>query len=86
MGEKVSQGSINLQPSRACLAGLDSCKSTLMTDDISRSAKLATSVATQFTAEYCMQWKTYFPDQELGRPFPTFDGRCVAYPKRKILR
>lgn len=55
-----------------------------------RSAKLSTSVATMFTAEYCMQWKTFFPDDEeemkLERPFPTFDGRCVCYPKKRILR
>ncbi|KAK3672788.1 tRNA-His guanylyltransferase [Recurvomyces mirabilis] len=51
-----------------------------------RAAKLATSVATAFTAEYCMQWSTFFPDLPLERPWPTFDGRCVCYPKRKILR
>lgn len=51
-----------------------------------RASKLATSVSTAFTAEYCMQWANFFPDQPLERPFPTFDGRCVAYPKRKILR
>lgn len=51
-----------------------------------RAAKLATTIATTFTAEYCMQWSVYFPDQPLTRPFPTFDGRCVCYPKRKILR
>lgn len=51
-----------------------------------RSAKLATSIATAFTAEYCMQWSSFFPDQPLVRPFPTFDGRCVCYPKRRVLR
>ena len=51
-----------------------------------RASKLATTVATTFTAEYCMQWSTFFPDQPLTRPYPTFDGRCVCYPKRKILR
>lgn len=51
-----------------------------------RAAKLATSVATLFTAEYCLQWSTFFPDKVLQRPFPTFDGRCVAYPKRQILQ
>lgn len=51
-----------------------------------RAAKLATSVATMFTAEYCMQWPAFFPDKPLSRPYPTFDGRCVCYPKRKILR
>ncbi|KAK3052851.1 tRNA-His guanylyltransferase [Extremus antarcticus] len=51
-----------------------------------RAAKLATTVATTFTAEYCLQWRSFFPDEELTRPYPTFDGRCVAYPKRKILK
>lgn len=51
-----------------------------------RAAKLATTVATTFTAEYCMLWPTYFPDMPLTRPWPTFDGRCVCYPKKKILR
>ncbi|KAF2170225.1 hypothetical protein M409DRAFT_64557 [Zasmidium cellare ATCC 36951] len=51
-----------------------------------RAVKLATSVATQFTAEYCMLWPKYMQGVELERPWPTFDGRCVCYPKRKILR
>ncbi|WPH04850.1 tRNAHis guanylyltransferase [Acrodontium crateriforme] len=51
-----------------------------------RNSKLATSVATLFTAEYCLQWKDFFPGTELERPFPTFDGRCVCYPKQAILR
>jgi len=53
-----------------------------------RSSKLATSIATAFTAEYCMQWSNFFPDpqQALVRPYPTFDGRGVCYPKREILR
>lgn len=51
-----------------------------------RAAKLATSISTAFSVEYCMQWDKYFPGQPLDRPFPTFDGRCVLYPKKKILR
>lgn len=61
-----------------------------------RSAKLATSVASLFTAEYVMQWNDpkFFGGNaeegkekvELTRPFPSFDGRCVCYPKKKILR
>ena len=51
-----------------------------------RASKLATSIATAFTAEYCMQRPSFFPDQGLTRPYPTFDGRCICYPKRKILR
>ena len=51
-----------------------------------RAAKLATSISTAFSVEYCMQWNKHFPGQALERPFPTFDGRCVLYPKKRILR
>ncbi|KAF2716273.1 putative tRNAHis guanylyltransferase Thg1 [Polychaeton citri CBS 116435] len=51
-----------------------------------RASKLATSIATAFTAEYCMRWSTHFPDKPLTSPWPTFDGRCVCYPTREILR
>lgn len=51
-----------------------------------RAAKLATSISTAFSVEYCMQWGKFFEGQELERPFPTFDGRCVLYPKKSILR
>ncbi|KXT01912.1 hypothetical protein AC578_2539 [Pseudocercospora eumusae] len=51
-----------------------------------RRAKLETSVATQFTAEYCMLWPEHFGEVKLERPWPTFDARAVAYPKRRILR
>lgn len=52
-----------------------------------RSAKLATSVSSMFTAEYCMLWSKFMGEGvELERPWPSFDGRCVLYPKRKILR
>ena len=59
-------------------------ENTNLFDD--RAAKLATTIATTFTAEYCMLWSQYFPDTPLTRPFPTFDARCVCYPKRRILR
>ncbi|KAK4626417.1 tRNA(His) guanylyltransferase [Fulvia fulva] len=64
-----------------------------------RREKLATSVSTMFTAEYCMLWPNFMVREEgdsrfvekgrvigLERPWPTFDGRCVAYPKKRILR
>jgi tRNA(His) guanylyltransferase len=51
-----------------------------------RASKLATTVAAMFTAEYCMHWPLFFPDKPLTKPYPSFDGRCVCYPKRKILR
>jgi len=49
-------------------------------------SKLATTIATTFTVEYAMQWPLFFPDQPLSRPYPTFDGRTVLYPKLRILR
>jgi tRNA(His) guanylyltransferase len=51
-----------------------------------RAVKLASTVATAFTAEYCLQWPTFFPEQPLSRPFPSFDARSVPYPKRRVLR
>ena len=51
-----------------------------------RASKLATTVAAMFTAEYCLQWPMFFGEKPLTRPYPTFDGRCVCYPTRKILR
>jgi tRNA(His) guanylyltransferase len=59
-------------------------KSTTMFDR--RASKLSTTVATMFTAEYCMQWPLLFPDRKLERPYPTFDGRCICYPEERILR
>lgn len=53
---------------------------------ILEASKLATTISTTFSVEYAMQWSTFFPDQALTRPYPTFDGRCVLYPKVKILR
>ena len=49
-------------------------------------SKLSTSIATTFSVEYAMQWASFFPDQPLTRPYPTFDGRAVLYPKVKTLR
>ncbi|EMF14077.1 tRNA guanylyltransferase [Sphaerulina musiva SO2202] len=56
-----------------------------------RSAKLSSSVATMFTAEFCMGWVDAMGvevggDGKLERPWPTFDGRCICYPKKKIIR
>ncbi|GAB7355155.1 hypothetical protein MBLNU459_g5725t2 [Dothideomycetes sp. NU459] len=36
--------------------------------------------------EYAMQWAAFFPSQPLTRPYPTFDGRTVLYPKARTLR
>lgn len=51
-----------------------------------RSSKVVSTVVSLFTAEYCMLWPRYMEGLELERPWPTFDGRAVAYPKIKILR
>ena len=51
-----------------------------------RAMKLVSTVVSTFTAEYCMLWTQHFPDTKLERPWPTFDGRCVAYPRARILR
>jgi len=51
-----------------------------------RARKLATTISTTFSVEYAMQWSSFFPDEPLTRPYPTFDGRCVLYPKRRNLR
>lgn len=51
-----------------------------------RAMKLVSTMVSTFTAEYCMQWPQYFQDMKLERPWPSFDGRCVAYPKARILR
>lgn len=48
--------------------------------------KLATTISTTFSVEYAMQWASFFPDEPLTRPYPTFDGRCVLYPKRRNVR
>lgn len=49
-------------------------------------SKLATTIATTFSVEYALQWPQFFPGQPLTRPFPTFDGRTVLYPKLRNLR
>ena len=53
-----------------------------------RAMKLVTTVVSTFTAAYCMLWPTYFSDVDLTEPWPSFDGRCVAYPypNVKLLR
>lgn len=52
-----------------------------------RAMKLVSTVVSTFTAEYVMQWPRFFGEEVvLERPWPSFDGRAVAYPKTKILR
>ncbi|KAI1280399.1 putative tRNA(His) guanylyltransferase [Halotydeus destructor] len=55
-----------------------------------RSNKVVSLVASAFTAAYVFHWSKFFqasgdtPSQPLLYP-PTFDGRCVLYPKREVL-
>lgn len=51
-----------------------------------RGVKLVSTVVSQFTAEYAMLWPRFMAGVALERPYPTFDGRWVAYPKRRVLR
>ena len=50
-----------------------------------RSDKIATTIASCFTAGYVMFFKEFFPGEEL-QELPMFDGRCVLYPTNEILR
>jgi len=58
-----------------------------------RSAKLVTTVVSQFTAAYVALWPTAFPGEGGANPtpldltmLPTFDGRAVCYPDWNNLR
>ncbi|KAL4806507.1 Thg1 C terminal domain-containing protein [Aspergillus unguis] len=52
-----------------------------------REAKLVTTIVSTFTAHYIHQWGNYFTDTPLKPPYlPSFDGRAVIYPNKKVLR
>jgi len=44
-----------------------------------RTSKINTSIVSQFTAAYVMNWSKFFPSTSL-KSIPTFDGRLVCYP------
>lgn len=50
------------------------------------SSKLVSTIVSTFTANYVYSWPTYFPDDPLTYPLPTFDGRAVVYPSVQNLR
>ncbi|KAL3958873.1 hypothetical protein ACCO45_007035 [Purpureocillium lilacinum] len=49
-------------------------------------SKLVSTIVSTFTANYVYSWPTYFPDDPLTYPLPTFDGRAVVYPSVQNLR
>ncbi|GJN79431.1 tRNA-His guanylyltransferase [Purpureocillium lilacinum] len=51
-----------------------------------RASKLVSTIVSTFTANYVYSWPTYFPDDPLTYPLPTFDGRAVVYPSVQNLR
>ncbi|KAI0178769.1 Thg1 C terminal domain-containing protein [Hypoxylon sp. FL1284] len=51
-----------------------------------RSSKIVSTIVSTFTAYYVHLWPTYFQDQPLSAPFPSFDGRAVCYPSVQNLR
>ncbi|KAI8821842.1 tRNAHis guanylyltransferase-domain-containing protein [Fimicolochytrium jonesii] len=50
-----------------------------------REAKIVSTVASLFTAEYMFRWNDCFPDTKMAYP-PSFDARAVCYPTDKNLR
>ncbi|KAF5024173.1 hypothetical protein F66182_3762 [Fusarium sp. NRRL 66182] len=51
-----------------------------------RASKLVSTVVSTFTANYVYSWSTYFPNNPLSPPLPSFDGRAVCYPSVQNLR
>lgn len=51
-----------------------------------RAAKLVSTVVSIFSTAYALFWPQHFPDTPLTPPFPSFDGRAVAYPSLKNMR
>ncbi|KAI9870958.1 MAG: tRNA-His guanylyltransferase [Pleopsidium flavum] len=49
-------------------------------------SKIVTTIVSTFTAYYIHKWSSFFPDQPLSPPLPTFDGRAVQYPSVQNLR
>ncbi|EPE35138.1 tRNA(His) guanylyltransferase [Glarea lozoyensis ATCC 20868] len=51
-----------------------------------RESKIVSTVVSTFTAHYIYHWNTFFPEQPLTLPLPSFDGRAVLYPTIQNLR
>ncbi|CAG7824274.1 unnamed protein product, partial [Allacma fusca] len=50
-----------------------------------RSAKIVTTVVSQFSSAFAYYWREFFPETELRYP-PSFDCRMVLYPTDQNLR
>ncbi|KAJ1512016.1 tRNA-histidine guanylyltransferase 1-like [Coelomomyces lativittatus] len=50
-----------------------------------RPYKLASTLASLFTAHYILAWHKYFPNTPLHHP-PSFDARAITYPSKDIVR
>ncbi|KAH0565802.1 DNA-directed RNA polymerase II subunit rpb1 [Trichoglossum hirsutum] len=51
-----------------------------------RASKLVTTVVSTFTSYYVHLWPSFFPENPLSPPLPSFDGRAVQYPSTQNLR
>lgn len=51
-----------------------------------RESKLVSTVVSVFSTAYALFWPQCFPGVSLTPPYPSFDGRAVAYPTLKNLR
>jgi len=49
-------------------------------------SKIVTTISSTFTAYYVHLWNTFFSEQPLTAPLPSFDGRAVMYPTVQNLR
>ena len=50
------------------------------------ASKLTTHIVSTFSVYYATQWPSYFPDQPLTPPMPSFDGRAILYPDVQTIR
>ncbi|KAI9820130.1 MAG: tRNA-His guanylyltransferase [Thelocarpon impressellum] len=51
-----------------------------------RESKLVSTVVSSFTAYYVHLWASFFPENPLSPPLPSFDGRAVLFPSEANLR
>jgi len=50
-----------------------------------RRSKLVSLAVSKYTSVYQFYWSEFFPNTKLLYP-PTFDGRCILYPTKEIVR
>lgn len=53
---------------------------------ISPFSKILTTIVSTFTSYFVHLWSSYFPEQSLSPPLPSFDGRVVLYPSSQNVR